>query len=82
MAMSEKAITLLEQIYDHRLPRERDLGEKKFVEETPDEALEYVLQEIVDHLHSRQSQSAPVNVVMSAAVGNLRLKREDLQATS
>lgn len=72
MALSDKAQTLLKQIYAHR-----GHGDEQFVEEDADEALEYVLQKIADTLNDRHRNAAPLDVVMREAVGRLRLDRYD-----
>jgi len=70
MALSEKARELLTQIYAYR-----GYGDEKFVSEDADEALEYVLQEIVNDLTSRlrDDASTPLNMAMRKAVVSLRL---------
>lgn len=72
MALSSKALDLLKQIYAHR-----GFGDEQLVDEDPDEALEYVLQEITTRLSDRHRDAAPLYVVMQSAVGSLRVDRED-----
>lgn len=72
MSLSDKALGLLKQIY----ARKRAEG---LVDEDPDEALEYVLDEIVKTLASRHHDAAPLYMVMEDAVGGLRLDREERQ---
>lgn len=72
MALSDKSLDLLKQIY----ARERA---EELVREDPDEALEYVLDEIVKTLANRHHNAAPLYMVMEDAVGGLRLDREERQ---
>lgn len=74
MALSDKALGLLKQIYAYRRR-----GEEKFVDEDADEALEYVLQEIVNDLTSRlrDDASTPLYMAMRDAVGRLNLDRQE-----
>ena len=78
--MSDKALTLLKQIYAHSRDGRR-LGREALVDEDPNEALEYLLQEIVDRLSDRQPHrgSAPLYVVMESAVSSLHLDRQERQ---
>ena len=71
MALSDKATGLLKQIYAHH----RFKSDKGLVDENPDEALEYMLQEIVDRLSDRHRDSAPLYVVTESAVGGHNLAR-------
>ena len=72
MALSDKALGLLKQIY----ARERA---EELVSEDPDEALEYVLEKIVKTLVNRHHDAAPLYMVMEDAVGGLRLDLEERQ---
>ena len=71
MALSDKTLGLLKQIYSHH----RFDSDEGLVDENPDEALEYVLQEIVDRLSDRHRDSAPLHVVTESAVGGHNLAR-------
>ena len=70
MALSDKALGLLKQIYT----RERA---EELVNEDPDEALESVLQKIVDTLSDRWHNGAPLDMVMERAVGGFRRERRE-----
>lgn len=72
MALSDKALDLLKQIYAHR-----GCGDERLVYEDPDEALEYVLQKITDTLSDRWRNAAPLYVVMQEASGGLRRERRE-----
>lgn len=72
MALSDKAQSLLKQIYAHR-----GRGDEQFVDADADEALEYVLQRIVDTLLDRHRNAAPLYVVMREAVGRIRLDHRE-----
>ena len=76
MALSDKARQLLTQIYAYR-----GRGEEKFVDEDADEALEYVLQEIVNDLTSRlrDDASTPLHMAIRDAVASLNLDRQERQ---
>lgn len=76
MALSDKALALLKQIYAHRYQLR---GHEQLVDEDPDEALEYVLQEIVDNLTSRlrDDASTPLFMAMESAVLGLNLDRQE-----
>lgn len=81
MSLSPKALTLLKKIYDHH-----KYGDEDLVSEDPEEALESVLDEIVETLSDRQGSSAPVNSVTHSAVAGLRrlhrIRREAKQEVS
>lgn len=69
MALSKKATVLLNKIFNHH---KRD--GQKLVKADPDEALEYLLQEIVDRLTDpRHSDSSPLYRVTDDAVGSLSI---------
>lgn len=68
MALSKKSLALLKKIYDHH-------DDEELVKEDPDEALEYVLQEMVNRLSDPDLDSAPLYVVTEDAVGGLHLDR-------
>ena len=74
MALSDKARQLLTQIYAYR-----GRGEEQFVEEDENEALEYVLQEIVNDLTSRlrDDAAAPLHMVIRDAVSNLSARHRE-----
>lgn len=72
MALSKKSLALLKKIYNHH-----EYGDEELVKEDPDEALEYVLQEIVENLSDPDLDSAPLHSVTEDAVGGLRLDRAD-----
>lgn len=78
MALSEKVLQLLKQIYAYRRDGRR-LGREALVDEDPDEALEYVLQEIVSDLTSRLREDAasPLYTTLESAVGRLHLDRQE-----
>ncbi|MGH7926979.1 MAG: hypothetical protein ACREQV_04210 [Candidatus Binatia bacterium] len=70
MALSDKALGLLKQIYAyHRY------GDEDLVSEDPDEALEYVLERIVDKLSDRHHNAAPLYMVTDSGVSRLRSDR-------
>jgi hypothetical protein len=71
MALSKKSLALLKKIYKHH----RSSGDK-LVQEDPDKALEYMLQEIAERLTNPQrSDSSPLYVVTEDAVSGLRADR-------
>lgn len=72
MALSKKSLDLLKKIYDHHKS-----GDEELVKEDPDEALQYVLQKIVERLSDPYRDSAPLYVVTENAVGGLRSDRAD-----
>lgn len=72
MALSKKSLALLKKIYDHH-----KYGHEDLVKEDPDEALEYVLQEIVDRLSDPHRDGAPLLFVTEDATGGLRSDRAD-----
>lgn len=76
MALSDKALGLLKQIYAHRY---QVGGGEELVDKDPDEALEYVLKRIVDTLNDRHHNAAPLYTVMESAVGRLNLDRQERQ---
>lgn len=73
MALSDKALGLLKQIYAHH----RFDSDEGLVDEDPDEALEYVLKKIVDKLSNRHERSVPLYMVTESAVGRLNLDRQE-----
>lgn len=84
MALSDKALGLLKRIYACGYlypPRSREA----LVDEDPEEALEYLLQEIVDHLYperwNRHRQSSPLYMVMESAIGGLNQERQERPKT-
>ena len=68
MALSDKSLHLLKQIYAHR-----GRGEEQLVDEDADEALEYVLQKIVKTLSDRHRKGAPLYRVIHEAVGGYHM---------
>lgn len=71
MPLSKKSLALLKKIYKHHTS-----GGDKLVQEDPDKALEYVLQEIVERLTNPQrSDSSPLYVVTEDAVSGLHADR-------
>lgn len=74
MALSDKAMGLLKKIYAHRYQLHSWEG---LVDEDPDEALEYMLQKIVNTLSDHHRDAAPLYVVMQEAVGGLRRERRE-----
>ena len=81
MALTDKAHSLLKQIYAYPYHHSRQKSREALAQEDPDEALEYVLQEIVEHLYperwNRYRQSSPIDSVMRSAVGHLNLDRQE-----
>jgi len=75
MVLSDKSLALLKQIYAYR-----GRGEEQFVEEDANEALEYVLQEIMERLPDRHRAAAPLHMVIRDAVGRLNVDRYDRRA--
>jgi hypothetical protein len=79
VTVSQKARVLLKQIYSYR-----GRGEERFVDENTDEALEYLLAEIVDNLTSRvrEEASTPLHMMVRRAVGRLNVNRVERQSAA
>lgn len=78
MALPDQVLTLLKRIYAYRRDGRR-IDREALVDEDPGEALEYILQEIVNDLTSRRREDAatPLYMTLERAVGRLNQNRQE-----